>query len=163
VPIAEELLQLARSMVQNSAASQAALRRAASTAYYALFHLLIDSATQNWAQPDLRPELRRLFQHGRMKSAASELIAEVRHLRIKGGGPGANPTTFTILEHVADTFVNAQQKREEADYDMGTNQWTVSEVSRLIDEIDSAFHGWNIVRVEPRSQKFLLHPVGKRQ
>src|SRR5580658_2808224 len=67
---AEDLLELARHLaLEPTGARQACLRRAVSTAYYALFHLLISEATLNWGRPELRSELGRFFEHGRMRSA----------------------------------------------------------------------------------------------
>jgi hypothetical protein len=56
---------------------QASLRRAVSTAYYALFHLLITEATANWAQPELRATLGRCFDHGPMKAASQNQVSEM--------------------------------------------------------------------------------------
>src|SRR5580658_8841910 len=42
---------------------QASLRRAVSTSYYALFHLLISEAALNWRQSNQRATLGRYFQH----------------------------------------------------------------------------------------------------
>ena len=43
---------------------QASLRRAVSTAYYALFHLLVDEATRCWSSdPKLRRLVGRAFSH----------------------------------------------------------------------------------------------------
>jgi len=44
---------------------QASLRRAVSTAYYALFHLLISEATLNWKRAEYRDALARVFEHGK--------------------------------------------------------------------------------------------------
>ena len=50
---------------------QAGLRRAVSTAYYSLFHLLISEATSNWSRAEQRPALGRIFEHGKMKNAST--------------------------------------------------------------------------------------------
>src|SRR5665213_3685953 len=47
-------------------ATQATLRRTVSTAYYALFHLLVEDACQLWAQATHRGKLSRQFEHRRM-------------------------------------------------------------------------------------------------
>lgn len=47
---------------------QASLRRAISTAYYALFHLLISEAVLNWKRAEDRVELARMFEHTHMRS-----------------------------------------------------------------------------------------------
>jgi hypothetical protein len=51
--------------------TQASLRRAVSTAYYALFHLLIEEASANWSRRDTRDYLARAFEHGTMKAAST--------------------------------------------------------------------------------------------
>jgi hypothetical protein len=64
----EQAYHLARRERKNPI--QASLRRAVSTAYYALFHLLIDEAVGNWAVERQRSVLARTFDHGRMKRFA---------------------------------------------------------------------------------------------
>ena len=56
---------------------QASLRRAVSTAYYALFHLLISETTANWAHPEFRAILGRCFDHGPMKTASETKVAQI--------------------------------------------------------------------------------------
>jgi hypothetical protein len=72
MPYAEELLELAQDIanLHPEQAHQSSLRRAVSTAYYALFYLLISEATTNWSRPELRATLARVFDHGPMKQAA---------------------------------------------------------------------------------------------
>jgi uncharacterized protein (UPF0332 family) len=50
MPLAEHLLEQAQHLAnrEKKRPRQASLRRAVSTAYYALFHLLIHEATRNW-------------------------------------------------------------------------------------------------------------------
>jgi hypothetical protein len=76
---ADDLLELAKNLAHLDPTNprQACLRRAVSTAYYALFHLLISEATLNWARPELRSELGRFFGHGRMKSASMARRSEL--------------------------------------------------------------------------------------
>ena len=50
-----QALQLVRKEPRNP--KQASLRRAVSTAYYALFHLLISEAVANWNRVNLRAAL----------------------------------------------------------------------------------------------------------
>jgi hypothetical protein len=53
---------------------QASLRRAVSTAYYALFHLLIDEAVSKWAVERQRSILARTFEHGKMKGICHDVL-----------------------------------------------------------------------------------------
>jgi hypothetical protein len=68
---ADDLIVFAREMAElyPSDAHQPSLRRAVSTAYYALFHLLISDAVAQCPDPQFRAALARVFEHGLMKSA----------------------------------------------------------------------------------------------
>src|SRR5512140_3486294 len=101
--LAEELLDLARRISELDGANpqQASLRRAVSTAYYSLFHLIIDAATANWSQSELRPLLGRVFEHGKMKQAC---------YKVSGGNSKIPPfekrvTPEDHLLAVAQTFI----------------------------------------------------------
>ena len=69
---AEDLLALALYLanLKIEPSRQASLRRAVSTAYYALFHLLISEAMLSWSQAEQRAALGRLFDHGTMLNAS---------------------------------------------------------------------------------------------
>jgi hypothetical protein len=64
LPLSGELLVAADEILGLEPETQATLRRAVSTAYYALFHLLIEECCKNWIRPEQRiglgwpPELR---------------------------------------------------------------------------------------------------------
>jgi uncharacterized protein (UPF0332 family) len=76
---------------------QASLRRAVSTAYYALFHLLVDEAVGNWGVSRHRSILARTFDHGKMKGISED---HIRSFYSSGQPPsGAQP------KNVAQTFV----------------------------------------------------------
>ncbi len=63
--LAEDLLKQAFLLLNKESKNptQASLRRAVSTAYYALFHLLIQEASANWSRLDTRDYLARAFEH----------------------------------------------------------------------------------------------------
>src|SRR4051794_3691215 len=108
--IADDLLALAQAVLDNGERGEAALRRATSTAYYALFHLLINDATAD------RPLFGRIFEHGKMKAASYRV-------------PGVSPKPEkqlpkipfeqrTLTDHlrvVAESFIQTQEFREFAD------------------------------------------------
>jgi len=160
---ADDLLELAQHLASLEPANprQACLRRAVSTAYYSLFHLLISEATSNWGRAELRPELGRVFEHGKMKNASvgkrAELDAHFRRI------PPASPelAVFKHLHTVAHTFIQLQQRREEADYDTG-KEWTQMDVLTQIDAVGAAFESWNLIREEPIAQAYLVSLLGKR-
>jgi hypothetical protein len=68
----DELLQQAKELVHNNPgnSTQAYLRRSVSSAYYALFHLLIFDACLNWSNAISRSGLARMFDHGVMKKVS---------------------------------------------------------------------------------------------
>lgn len=62
--------------------TQASLRRAVSTAYYALFHFLIDEAVGNWGVVRQRSILARSFEHSNMKRVTADYDNSVVWTRI---------------------------------------------------------------------------------
>lgn len=70
---AEDLLKQALLLLHKEpkTPTQASLRRSVSTAYYALFHLLIQDACANWSRLDTRDHLARAFEHKTMKDAST--------------------------------------------------------------------------------------------
>jgi uncharacterized protein (UPF0332 family) len=143
--------QLARSEPRRP--KQASLRRAVSTAYYALFHLLIsEGATvmspMNDAQ--LRVIVARAYQHGAMKTVASDVL---KGKFSKGYGDlGLSPSPQ--LRSVARTFYGLQEKRHEADYDIGAS-FTRDEVLKLVTQSEQAFKDWSDVRGTKEAMVFL--------
>jgi hypothetical protein len=70
----KHLLDLAKRLVGPApGAVEADLRRGISTAYYALFHLLIKEAMTNFvSDPVFRTKVGRAFQHGPMRSVCDK-------------------------------------------------------------------------------------------
>src|SRR5579863_7948560 len=134
-----DLLDLAQHLAElhNENPQQASLRRAVSTAYYALFHLLISEATANWAREELRGKLGRCFDHGPMKNASEATVAQIkRDLKANALEP-KEETTATHLNTVARAFIQAQERRNEADYNIDKH-WTPVEVATHIASVTEA-------------------------
>ena len=74
----EQLITQAEDQVRAYPVIEANVRRAVSTAYYALFHLLIRSAISNWIQAEHHPQLARTFEHRRMKEASLTLLRDIK-------------------------------------------------------------------------------------
>src|SRR5206468_7082199 len=86
---------------------EAELRRAISTAYYALFHLLINaSTTRGVATVDLRPYVARNFEHRQM-------LAVCRKYTNLTVDPTGQPVPVEV-QRVADAFVQLQNARHKA-------------------------------------------------
>ncbi len=143
----DELLEVAQLLAEScpATAPQAALRRAVSTAYYALFHLLISDATANWAQPDLRAALGRCFDHGPMRTASDTIASRMK----------TATGDERLLCAVAAAFVRAQQNRRDADYDMA-REWTAVQARDQIVLVRQAFEDWRAVRGTPAAQAYLV-------
>jgi hypothetical protein len=77
--IAEDLLRQADHLAtyEGLNPSQASLRRAVSTAYYAVFHLLAEAAARRWSgAPEAQTGVERGFQHGAMKSISKQFAKQ---------------------------------------------------------------------------------------
>src|SRR5450759_6029606 len=82
---------------------QSSLRRAVSSAYYALFHLLIADFVLNWKRLDQRVRLGRMFDHRTMTKHKFQ---------------GAPSTAIeTDLKQVIDAIAQLQEDRLTAEYD----------------------------------------------
>jgi hypothetical protein len=70
--LADDLLEQAKHLANREPKRprQASLRRAVSTAYYSVFHLLISAAVSNWKGIEQRSSLARGFDHKTMKQAS---------------------------------------------------------------------------------------------
>jgi uncharacterized protein (UPF0332 family) len=121
---------------------QASLRRAVSSAYYAVFHMLIDDATRSLLalkhQP-LRERLRRAFEHGEMKLAANAY----------------RNSKQPDLSTVALTFIELQEARHVADYDTSKSLTRV-EVLAQIQDAQNAFAAWQRVKATVEAQEFMV-------
>jgi hypothetical protein len=162
----DDLLQLAQHLADLHPESphQASLRRAVSTAYYAIFHFLITEATSNWARKELRAKLGRCFDHGTMKSASETKVGQINTALKRGALAGEDKMVAIHIRTVANAFVQAQQRRNDADYKMDTEKdWTPVEVATHVASVTEAFRIWNIVREESEAQAYLVSLLGTRE
>ncbi|MGA2597155.1 MAG: hypothetical protein ABSH09_09220 [Bryobacteraceae bacterium] len=145
---ADDLLEQAYHLLNKdgNAPKQASLRRAVSTAYYALFHLLIDEAVGKWSVEHQRNALARTFKHGGMAKVCDE---SVKSFYIARQPPHLGP-----LKDVAQIFSQLQEKRHTADYD--SEKWSKGNAETWIDKADTAFKNWRLVRASPEAQDSLL-------
>jgi uncharacterized protein (UPF0332 family) len=141
---------------------QASLRRAVSSAYYGLFHFLIDEACRlvlsgKADHRRLREQLARGFDHSRMKGASNAFA------NADGKNPwaalfGAPPVLPAALRQVARTFVQLQEERHEADYSLA-KILTRSEVLTAITRARTAMASWKTVKGSPEANAYLLAMV----
>ena len=136
---------------------QANLRRAISSAYYGLFHLLVDDASRAMVKggskqaAKLRTLFARSFEHAEMK--------DVSKLFASGGLPPLlAPVVGKVdpnLQLVAQAFVDLQQARHEADYDVG-KRFARAETQALLARASEALATWRAMPPSHAGQCFLV-------
>ncbi len=131
---------------------QASLRRAVSTVYYALFHMLIDDAVPKLIPnaPDLlRVQARRAFTHADMRNACEQLTKSSNAFARLLARP-----VEAELQTVAEAFVELQFHRHAADYDLA-QVFDRIKVLGIIGQARAAATAWNMVRNTPNANVFL--------
>lgn len=150
-PIHSQLIELAKQTVAviDSPEEEARLRKAVSTAYYALFHLLIHDAMELIVhEPQAAPArivFSRAFAHTTMKVVCRAYSTP--------GVQGAVPeilrawvsVTSPELTRVASVFSELYLARELADYDVGHNPLRTN-VEVLLSKTETAFQDWEIAK-----------------
>jgi hypothetical protein len=135
---------------------QATLRRAVSTAYYALFHLLVGEAVRLLApgrqQAELRRMLARAFSHREMKAVCQQLTSSKlpADLAVALGACGLPRE----LVQVAKTFCLLQSHRQAADYDLGARFERI-QVLDQIEKVRAASLALATVRRHPATRLYL--------
>ena len=136
---------------------QACLRRSVSACYYALFYLLVETAARRLVSGNDRQGLRnclsRTFDHGVMKRVARQFADRNVSPKLKPGLNGL-PLQDEIVK-VAAVFVDLQQHRHEADYDMG-RQFTRVEVLSIVSDAERALVDWSEVRNTVQADTFIV-------
>jgi uncharacterized protein (UPF0332 family) len=158
--LAEDLLQQADHLVtyEGLNPSQANLRRAVSTAYYALFHLLVEAAALRWSgSPEARTGVERGFQHGAMKSISIQFRKQTWR-----DWHGNQQPVPSAIQKIASAFVDLQEERHMADYD-NHEQWTVTEVQETLNTARSAFQHWHSIRTDPMAGNYVLAMLLNKQ
>lgn len=152
----DDLLEQSRHLAvrESRRPKQGSLRRAVSTAYYALFHHLIFETVRNWKQADQRADFARAFSHGAMRTAC-EAEGGKQRKRLKGQLSTAQQPVAAALLRIAETFVEMQQNRHAADYDVSRN-WSRTETIAKIELVEAASADLESIRREREAQHFLL-------
>lgn len=140
---------------------QASLRRAISSAYYALFHLLIQDATEQLigggsaaVGKAVRATAARWFTHQKMEEICTQFQGSAVPRRLRDRlPPGA--TISPALQNVARIFVELQRARHTADYDP-IPRYRRQEASSLVERAAEAFEDWQGASGDPLRGAFLL-------
>lgn len=138
---------------------QANLRRAVSAAYYAIFHLLVDEGSASVGSKLAaagKDKIRRAFTHADMKSVCSQYA--------KAAMPGAvhhqiapllSMPIAADLRNVAETFVQLQEVRHLADYDLSC-KFSRVDVLAYINTVTIAFSDWTTAKRTANAKVFLI-------
>ena len=130
--------------------SQANLRRAVSTAYYAMFHCLAGAAADLLIGRRRSPAWHRVYralEHGSAKNAC-------RHQRAMQGFPPE-------IRDFAEAFVMLQDRRREADYALDV-RYDKSDVLVAIDRAENVIARFEQVEIQHR-RGFAAHVLFRRR
>ncbi|HWU14788.1 MAG TPA: hypothetical protein VN157_12345 [Caulobacter sp.] len=146
------------------APNQTSLRRAVSTAYYALFHHLLQSGADALVGKRSRKTARyaliyRSFDHGRMKQICQAvdrpMLAEREKIAL------GSPSIRQELRDVAGIFVQLQQQRHWADYSP-TGKISRSDAIDLVNQAEFAAKQLNACPTEQRKDFLTLLMTSSR-
>ena len=157
----EELLEQAR-LLLTFPPNQANLRRAVSTAYYALFHLLIRATVLKWSDPIHQPRIGRMFEHERMKRVSGATIKSLGGEIDLGDAQSIEIVQRTELTKVAQAFIILQQARHDADYNLERLLDPADAVAQ-VDRANSAFVSWEIVGDSEVARDYLFSLLFKEK
>ena len=148
-----DLIEAARALSESGRAppTQARLRRAVSTAYYAMFHTLAASAADLFIGTVRSPAWHRAYralEHGRAKSACRQ---------------GQTMREFPVeVRDFARAFVVLQIKRQQADYALDTVAYRKSDVLGYIGSAELAIRRFEQADVEAK-RGFAAHVLFRQR
>ncbi|MPQ56833.1 hypothetical protein [Duganella sp. FT27W] len=161
MPFANDLLNQAGHLafVDHGKPRQANLRRAVSSAYYAVFHLLADEGAAlmgSRLNQLARTRIQRAFTHADMKSVCSQ-YAKGSHSRSVHAqiAPLLSFPVEDELMHLAFTFVELQEYRHAADYDLSRKFYRI-DVLAIINAASAAFEDWRVAKPTNNAKIFLV-------
>ena len=142
---------------------QATLRRAVSTAYYGLFHFLIEESTAllfgaGQGSGAFRQLAARAFIHGKMKSVCTEFVKSnpqaVHHL-LQPFWARLGIANNQQARLVAQTFIDLQDDRHTADYDLSVS-FLRQDALNAATRAEAAVNAWRQLRaVSPEVGRLL--------
>ena len=144
-------------LVHTVPSTQASLRRAVSSAYYAVFHYLIAEATSNWNNVQLRTALGRAYDHAIMKTASNRLLNTQNFPFTK-----KDPQVVASLRLVARTFTQLQEDRHFADYNL-TLDLGPTDALNQVKSAEKIFQTWPSIRSDQIAQEYLVSLVVKHR
>lgn len=161
--ISEDLLEQAGKLLISGRGrpNQAAVRRAISNAYYAVFNTITQEGVKllvgnNVLDADMCLYMHRCFDHLGIKDAC-ELILKpsipVKHSPLK---PLPNGATAVLVKDFASTFVRLQKARHNADYDYSNSATKVVAELSLLDGTSALLNWETLYNSHPHTLKQLV-------
>jgi len=126
------------------------MRRAISTAYYAVFHMIVDDFVEHWPFADQRARMGRMFTHQRMRDTP---------VRFKDQ---KSPTAVeTDLKDIVRALGQLQRDRHRADYDPS---WKLADtdVQGALTSAADILTRWQAIRNEEAVRNHLLSMFGAK-
>ena len=145
-----ELIRVSR-LLASGQPSQEALRRAVSSAYYAMFHALATSNAD-------------LIVGARTPANQSDWTAtyrSLRHSRAENPLHGWRHLFSLALQHFAVVIADTKRQRENADYNPGAI-FTQNQVTTWIDRAEQAIIGFNAASEQERAMVAIATLAGRR-
>ena len=147
-----DLISTARCLVGPGAPqpTQADLRRAVSTAYYALFHCLAAAAADLLTGGDRVPEWHQVYralEHGKARIACQQ--------------QGVMRAFPTEIRDFAEVFVDLQKARQQADYALD-GEYSKLDVRAMINAVEDAIERFEQANARHR-RGFVVHVLFKRR
>ena len=155
-----ELLELCETSVSelDAESNQASLRRAVSTAYYAVFHLFTSEGSRLLLGDairlrPLRTTVRRAFSHQEMRAAAAGFASG--SVSEKLGAALADVPIPLALAGVARAFIDLQSERHRADYEL-TTDFEPEHARFAVESAQRVFADWASIRDTEPARVFLV-------
>lgn len=128
----------------------ASIRRAISTAYYSLFHYLGEHCTRltvgaGHERLALRQYVGRAFVHGKMKAVCEEFLKTTPKDILQPFWPTLHVTTNIEVKTIARNFVDLQEQRHTADYDLSA-KLSRAEALAAADLAEEAMDAWDSLK-----------------
>jgi uncharacterized protein (UPF0332 family) len=150
--LCDDLLDDARHLALKGSSEKrpSCMRRAISTAYYAVFHMIVEDFVEHWPFTDQRARLGRIFTHQKMRDTP-----------VKFKDPKTPAAVETDLKDVIRALGQLQKDRHRADYDAG---WKIidTDVADAITSAADIFARWRKIQNEEAVRNHLLSMFGAK-
>lgn len=159
----DNLLSLAKTIVGGSKTSpnrDAELKRCVSTAYYALFHLLIRDAASLIGDGAMSSLYVRSINHAAVLAVAKTFITWSNANKFRDAAEPYKSMIGSIgvsnkMVSVCEAFVKLQQARLDSDYDAQA-QMSEEQAESLVRLSSDAFDAWNEIRTTSEARAFMM-------